>query len=224
MYIDFEINIKSRKALLLSHGLFSDKDQPRFRKLKEKLKEKNLSYLFFDYPGHGKSEKVPLNALEFRETFLKMCRILIKNNIEELVILAESLGSLIVLSAYEFLINNFRKVNFIFVGPLLKPKIPYFIQKEHIMKKILNGEIVEIGKGKYKVNIDFLKSLFELKIYYPKEAVVFLGLNDFVININEVKKIIEEEKLNWKIIYLEDDHVISKNFDFIIEFIINLLR
>ncbi|HIQ50655.1 MAG TPA: hypothetical protein EYH54_01640 [Nautiliaceae bacterium] len=220
MYIDFDLKINSKKALLLSHGLFSNKEQERFQKLKESLISKDISYLFFDYPGHGKSEKRVMNALEFKETFLRMCNLLLEKEVKELVILSESFGALITLSNYDFIKDNF-KADFVFIGPLIKPKVPYYLQNPKIMEKILKGEVVEIGKEKYLVDLNFLRSLFKLELKYPKKATVFFGLNDFIINLNELKKIIEENNLDWDLIYLNDDHVISKNFDLVINFILS---
>jgi esterase/lipase len=222
MKIDYYYKINDNKALLLSHGLFSSKEEERFQKLREVLEKKGISYLFFDYPGHGKSEKRALNAIEFKKTFLNMCKILLKNKVEELTILAESLGCLIALSNYDFIIKNFKKTNFVFIGPLLKPRIPYYLQKEKFMKNILEGKTIEI-KQKYIINLDFLKTIYQLTPKYPKEATVFYGLNDYVININEIKKVIKENNLNWEIIYLEGDHILKNNFNPVVNYLVSNL-
>jgi esterase/lipase len=223
---------KGEKVVLLSHGFASHKDKERFKELRKILDLENINYLFFDYPGHGESEKREFDLDLFKRIFCYFFNLLKRSN-KETIILCESLGCLIASLCLKELSQKSKdneKYFIIAIGPFLKAKLlNIFYKNPELFVELLNKKKVVIGKREYTITLNFIKQIFSLdyeELYNflkSQKITVIYGEKDEAISKNDINFL--KEKIDFDLIEIKDaDHVISNKKEILVSILLGLIK
>ena len=219
----FFMDNKSQIVVVFFHGFMSDMIGAKPMKIQKFCRKKKLSFLKFEYSGHGKSKGkfIEGNISKWVNDAKQLISSKITKN-KNLIFIGSSVGSWIALK----LISSFKKKIKGFIGissapefldELMWKKFSRKIKRIIMTKKIYN---LEHGGFNYpltkQVIIDGRKNeILNNKINLEIPVVLFHGLKDKVVPLKISKKILKIfKKSNKKLIKIKNgDHSLSRKSD-----------
>ena len=217
------IKENSQIAVVFFHGFMSDMIGAKPSAIQKFCKNKKITFLKFEYSGHGKSNGkfIDGNISRWTNDAKQLIKSKLKNN-KNLIFIGSSMGSWIALNL--FLIFKKRIIGFIGVASapeflenlmwkkfskktkkiIIKRKI-YYLKKDNFTYPITKQLIFDGRKNK------ILNNKIDLKI----PMLLFHGSNDKVVPISVSKKIIKIcKKSHKRLIKIKNgDHSLSRKSD-----------
>ena len=193
---------KSQITVVFFHGFMSDMTGAKPTAIQKFCKKQNLSFLKFEYSGHGKSKGrfVDGNISKWTRDAKLLIKAKIRKN-SDLIFIGSSMGSWIAL-------NLFRQFKSQIKGFIGIASAPQFL--EELMWKKFDKKVKKII---LKKNIYYLKLGDYFNFNIP--IVLFHGLKDDVVPIKFSKKILKIfKKSKKKLIKIKNgDHSLSRKTD-----------
>lgn len=221
-----KISYKSTKGaypgLIFIHGLNSDKDGLKSKNIEKYAKKNNISFLCFDFRGHGKSHGKfeDFTISDWKEDLIDIIDNLTKG---PQILIGSSMGGWLMMLAAK--IRSDRIVGLIGLAAAVDFGSQLYKNLSNKNKK----EIKKNGITKYssygfsyslrtKFFLDAKKNkILNKKFRYKRPIILIHGFMDNVVNINMPKKIMNiYNGNNFQIIYLKSsDHRLSSYSDLI---------
>ena len=214
---------KSHIIVVFFHGLMSDMIGKKPRAIGNFCKKKKLSYLKFEYSGHGKSSEKFIEGNISKWTY--DAKQLIKSKIKKnnyLIFIGSSMGSWIALN----LLSTFKKQIKGFVGIASAPEFLEKLMWKNFTKKtkkiIMAKKIYLLKHGEFSYPItkqlilDGRKNkVLNNKVNLKIPITLIHGLNDKIVPITFSKKILKIcKKAQKKMIKIKNgDHSLSRKSD-----------
>ena len=214
---------KSHIIVVFFHGLMSDMIGKKPRAIGNFCKKKKLSYLKFEYSGHGKSSEKFIEGNISKWTY--DAKQLIKSKIKKnnyLIFIGSSMGSWIALN----LLTTFKKQIKGFVGIASAPEFLEKLMWKNFTKKtkkiIMTNKIYLLNRGEFSYPItkqlilDGRKNkVLNNKINLKIPITLIHGSNDKIVPITFSKKILKIcKKGQKKMIKINNgDHSLSRKSD-----------
>ena len=214
---------KSQLMLVFFHGFMSDMSGEKPKAIQKYCKDRKLSFLKFEYSGHGKSSGkfIEGNISQWTSEAKKLIKSKIKKN-NNLIFIGSSMGSWIALNLFP----TFTKQLIGFLGIASAPE---FLEElmwkkfnKEIKKIIMKNKIYYLNYGEYTYPITkqlifngrknkVLNNKINLKI----PITLFHGLKDDVVPLAFSKKILNIcKKSKKKLIKIKSgDHSLSRKKD-----------
>ena len=214
-------NNKNKKAILYVHGLGANKNW--ITRFYRQLLDNKIDVYSIDLVSHGNDttsfEKFNVtNCVQYITDTLDY----LKDNYEEVYLFGSSYGGFVILNAYNEVINNVDSIY------LMCPAINFC----EIMEEKVGGLNID-----YYNNRDYLSLYNNIKIYKNaykefksgdefikrnkfKKVFIIQGDNDTTVNVNNIVKFCNDNKLKYKIIN-NGKHELYGYDSEIIEFILN---
>tara|TARA_Y100000590_G_scaffold94961_1_gene107615 strand:- start:1135 stop:1896 length:762 start_codon:yes stop_codon:yes gene_type:complete len=214
---------KSQVMLIFFHGFMSDMSGEKPKIIQKYCKNRKLSFLKFEYSGHGKSSGkfIEGNISQWTNEAKKLIKSKIKKN-NSLIFIGSSMGSWIALNLF----SNFSKYLIGFLGIASAPEFLEELMWKKFSKKIKNiimkEKIYYLDHGDYtypitkQLILDGRKNkVLNNKINLKIPITLFHGLKDEVVPLVFSKKILNNcKKGKKKLIKIKSgDHSLSKKQD-----------
>ena len=217
------IKKNSQISVVFFHGFMSDMVGKKPKAIEKLCRSKSLSFLKFEYSGHGKSSGnfIEGNISQWTTEAKQLISSKIKNN-KKLIFIGSSMGSWIALNLFPYFKKQLKGFIGIASAPEFLEELMWKKFNKKIKKKILNKKIydLDVGESTYPITKQLifdgrknkvLTSNINLKIPIS----LFHGTNDEVVPLKFSKKIFKTcTKASTKVIKVKNgDHSLSRKKD-----------
>ena len=214
---------KSQTAVVFFHGFMSDMVGKKPNAIQKFCKKRKLSYLKFEYSGHGKSSGKFTDGNISRWTY--DAKQLIKSKLrkeKKIIFIGSSMGSWIALNLFPSFKTRIKGFIGISSAPEFLEELMWKKFSKKIKKIIMTKKIYHLEHGDYtyplpkQLIFDGKKNkIFNKKINIPIRVILFHGLKDKVVPLKFSKKVLSLFKNSpKKLIKIKGaDHSLSRQND-----------
>ena len=221
LFLDKKIQI----TVFFFHGFMSDMTGAKPTAIQKFCKKQNLSFLKFEYSGHGKSKGrfVDGNISKWTRDAKLLIKAKIRKN-SDLIFIGSSMGSWIALNLFRQFKSQIKGFIGIASAPQFLEELMWKKFDKKVKKIILKKNIYYLKHGDYtypltkQLIFDGRKNkIFNKNFNFNIPIVLFHGLKDDVVPIKFSKKILKifkEKNLKKKLIKIKNgDHSLSRKSD-----------
>ena len=217
------IKKKSRITIVFFHGFMSDMIGAKPNAIQKFCKKQKLSFLKFEYSGHGRSSGkfIDGNISKWTSDAKQLIRSKIKKD-KNLIFIGSSMGSWIALNLFPIFKKKIKGFIGISSAPEFLEKLMWKKFNNKIKKTIMTKKIYYLEHGEFtypltkQLILDGRKNkVLNNKINLNIPIVLFHGTNDEVVPLNFSKKILKIfKKSKKKLIKIKNgDHSLSRKND-----------
>jgi len=217
------LNKKSQITVVFFHGFMSDMTGAKPTAIQKFCKKQNLSFLKFEYSGHGKSKGrfVDGNISKWTRDAKLLIKAKIRKN-SDLIFIGSSMGSWIALNLFRQFKSQIKGFIGIASAPQFLEELMWKKFDKKVKKIILKKNIYYLKHGDYtypltkQLIFDGRKNkIFNKNFNFNIPIVLFHGLKDDVVPIKFSKKILKIfKKSKKKLIKIKNgDHSLSRKTD-----------
>ena len=214
---------KSQITVVFFHGFMSDMTGTKPTAIQKFCKKQNLSFLKFEYSGHGKSKGrfVDGNISKWTRDAKLLIKAKIRKN-SDLIFIGSSMGSWIALNLFRQFKSQIKGFIGIASAPQFLEELMWKKFDKKVKKIILKKNIYYLKHGDYtypltkQLIFDGRKNkIFNKNFNFNIPIVLFHGLKDDVVPIKFSKKILKIfKKSKKKLIKIKNgDHSLSRKTD-----------
>ena len=214
---------KSQITVVFFHGFMSDMTGAKPTAIQKFCKKQNLSFLKFEYSGHGKSKGrfVDGNISKWTRDAKLLIKAKIRKN-SDLIFIGSSMGSWIALNLFRQFKSQIKGFIGIASAPQFLEELMWKKFDKKVKKIILKKNIYYLKHGDYtypltkQLIFDGRKNkIFNKNFNFNIPIVLFHGLKDDVVPIKFSKKILKIfKKSKKKLIKIKNgDHSLSRKTD-----------
>ena len=214
---------KSQITVVFFHGFMSDMTGAKPTAIQKFCKKQNLSFLKFEYSGHGKSKGrfVDGNISKWTRDAKLLIKAKIRKN-SDLIFIGSSMGSWIALNLFRQFKSQIKGFIGIASAPQFLEELMWKKFDKKVKKIILKKNIYYLKHGDYtypltkQLIFDGRKNkIFNKNFNFNIPIVLFHGLKDDVVPIKFSKKILKIfKKSKKKLIKIKNgDHSLSRRSD-----------
>ena len=217
------VNKKSQITVVFFHGFMSDMIGAKPNAIQKFCKKQKLSFLKFEYSGHGRSSGkfIDGNISKWTSDAKQLIRSKIKKD-KNLIFIGSSMGSWIALNLFPIFKKKIKGFIGISSAPEFLEELMWKKFNNKIKKTIMTKKIYYLEHGEFtypltkQLILDGRKNkVLNNKINLNIPIVLFHGTNDEVVPLNFSKKILKIfKKSKKKLIKIKNgDHSLSRKND-----------